>query len=68
MKAILIIAIIALLVLGTFTVMALTNSGSEKTSTTPCSSCGNSCSEKGNCGLNTCKAASGTGSCGCNKA
>lgn len=68
MKTILIVAIIALLILGTFTVMALTNSESEKTSTTPCSSCGNSCSEGSNCGLKTCGAASGTGSCGCNKA
>lgn len=31
-----------------------------------CSTCGNSCTAESNCGLSTCGAVSGSGSCGCN--
>ena len=30
-----------------------------------CSSCGNSCTAESNCGLQSCGAVSGSGSCGC---
>ena len=68
---ILVIALTVLLIAGTFTVMALnktesTNSDSSS-STIKCSSCGGSCSAEKNCGLATCGAVSGTGSCGCGK-
>jgi len=33
--------------------------------TISCSSCGNGCTADNNCGLATCGAVSGTGSCGC---
>lgn len=32
-----------------------------------CSNCGNSCTGDSNCGLGTCGAVKGTGSCGCRK-
>jgi len=62
--------IIGLLVLGTFTVMALTKT--EQAEVQPakqigCSSCGNSCNAESGCGLATCGATNG-GSCGCGKA
>ena len=33
--------------------------------TISCSSCGGSCNAERNCGLSTCGAVTGTGSCGC---
>lgn len=32
-----------------------------------CSTCGNSCTAESNCGLATCGAVSGSGSCGCGR-
>lgn len=32
-----------------------------------CSTCGNSCTAESNCGLETCGAVSGSGSCGCGR-
>jgi hypothetical protein len=32
-----------------------------------CSTCGNSCTSGSNCGLSTCGAVSGKGSCGCGR-
>ena len=59
-----------LLIAGTFSIMALTNSDAKTTDiakTTSCSSCGGKCSAESNCGLATCGAVSGTGSCSCGK-
>jgi len=71
MKALIIVAIIAvLLIAGTFSVMALSKDAPTQTATTvakTCSSCGNQCTAESNCGKATCGAVSGTGSCGCNK-
>ena len=32
-----------------------------------CSTCGGGCTQQSNCGLSTCGAVSGTGSCGCGR-
>ncbi len=66
MKALVIIAVavILLLVAGTFAVMALSNQDAN-TGNIACSSCGGKCSEGNNCGVSTCGAVSGTGNCGC---
>jgi hypothetical protein len=63
--------VIGLLVLGTFTVMALTKTtiteAQQPAKQISCSSCGNSCNAESGCGLATCGATTG-GSCGCGKA
>ncbi len=69
--------ILGMLVIGGFAVVsALSNSnnaeiiestGTQAVETISCSGCGNGCSAGSNCGLATCGAVSGTGSCGCGK-
>lgn len=63
---------LGLLLIGGFAlVSAISNSpGNELTSEEnpiSCSSCGNGCTAQSNCGLSTCGAISGTGSCGCGR-
>ncbi|HPD81987.1 MAG TPA: hypothetical protein PK357_02710 [Candidatus Pacearchaeota archaeon] len=71
--------ILGLLIIGGFAfVSALNNNNAEEanngetltdipTKTISCSGCGNGCNAESNCGLATCGAVSGTGSCGCGK-
>jgi len=60
--------IIALLVFaGIAVVKAINSEPVEKTSTGCGASCSNSCTAEKNCGSPTCKAVSGTGTCGCGK-
>jgi len=39
----------------------------EATGSPTCTGCGGGCTAQKNCGLSTCGAASGTGTCGCGK-
>ncbi|MFA5174388.1 MAG: hypothetical protein WC438_04365 [Candidatus Pacearchaeota archaeon] len=69
-KVIIAAVIVGLLIVGAVTASVVTNNqtvdDNAKTTTTGCSSCGNSCSAEKNCGLATCGAVNG-GTCGCNK-
>lgn len=59
-----------LLIAGTFGVMALNKTDitqNNPTAAKTCSSCGNSCTAESNCGLASCGAVSGKGSCTCGK-
>jgi len=65
--------LIGLLVLGGITLVNAISDDSDSVITSTvtegaisCSSCGNSCTAESNCGLATCGAVSGKGSCGCN--
>jgi len=66
-----VVALAVLLIAGTFSVMALnkteTTNSASSSETIKCSSCGGQCDANKNCGLATCGAVSGTGSCGCGK-
>jgi hypothetical protein len=69
--------IIASIIFGVLIIggMAVVNAISDNSSNTiiepvaektiSCSSCGNGCTAENNCGVSTCGAVSGTGSCGC---
>jgi hypothetical protein len=69
--------ILGLLVIGGFAfVSAISNSADDvvesdnivtQAKTISCSGCGNGCNAASNCGLATCGAVTGTGSCGCGK-
>ncbi len=69
--------VLGILVIGGFAVVsAISNSTDNNVEsdniitpakTISCSGCGNGCSAESNCGLATCGAVSGTGSCGCGK-
>jgi hypothetical protein len=75
MKTLLIASIIlGLLVIGGFAfVSAISNTNDSDNSIEPasktigCSSCENGCNAGSNCGLSTCGAVTGTGTCGCGK-
>jgi hypothetical protein len=77
MKAWIIASLVfSVLVLGGFALVSAISNGSDNIidseSATPvksveCSGCGNGCTAGSNCGLATCGAVSGTGSCGCGK-
>lgn len=69
MKAFVIIAVIMGLVLVAGLVMAgiSTEDVSEDQEQISCSTCENVCSTNSNCGLSTCGAVSGTGSCRCDR-
>lgn len=43
----------------------VTADADQETNNLECSSCGNSCTAQSNCGLSSCGAVSGSGSCGC---
>ncbi len=64
-----IVGIVGMLALASFAVVnAVQNSdtASESSESASCSgSCGNSCTAESNCGLASCGAVKGTGSCGC---
>jgi hypothetical protein len=62
--------LLGMLVIGGFAVVsALSDNAKDSTTivskSTSCSTCGNECNAQSNCGLSTCGAVSGTGSCGC---
>jgi len=62
--------IIAAIVIGLVAIAGITvvnaYATDNKTETKTCTSCGNSCTAKSNCGLKTCGAANG-GTCGCGR-
>jgi hypothetical protein len=71
MKTIIIAAaVIVLLTIGIFSVMALTKQAptTEIVKAKTGCSCANKCTADNNCGLQSCAAVSGSGGCGCNKA
>lgn len=69
--------ILGLLVIGGFAVVSALSNSADNTvesdntvtqaKTLSCSGCGNGCNAESNCGLATCGAVSGSGSCGCGK-
>ena len=69
--------VLGILVIGGFAVVsAISNSADNavgpddaviQAKTIGCSGCGNGCNAESNCGLATCGAVSGSGSCGCGK-
>lgn len=63
--------VMALIVIGAvaITTMNVATADTAKTDTTAksCGSCNGQCSANNNCGLATCGAVSGSGSCGCGK-
>jgi hypothetical protein len=66
----LIAAVIAgLFIIGSFVVGNFVSADSEQQNSESfsCSTCGNSCTAENNCGLATCGAVSGSGSCGCGR-
>lgn len=50
-----------------FAVNAISNVSAEEEPISSCSSCGNNCNAKTNCGLSTCSTVSTGTSCGCNR-
>ena len=60
------IVTIAVLLLGTFSVMALTKPSTITKTSSGCGSCNGSCTAEKNCGLAGCEATTG-GSCTCGK-
>jgi len=71
MKTLAIVAIVTglLLVLGIFLAGGITaqEENNYECSGSSCPNYGNGCTAQNNCGLTTCGAVSGTGSCGCGK-
>lgn len=69
--------ILGILVIGGFAVVSAISNNADNTAesdntvtqakTIGCSGCGNGCNAERNCGVATCGAVAGTGSCGCGK-
>lgn len=62
------VIVVGLLVVASVSVFALAgNSTAPATSAKTCTSCGGKCTATSNCGLASCGAVKGTGTCGCGK-
>lgn len=62
--------IVGVLIVASVSVLALNSNADTKapaSQASQCTSCGGKCTAGSNCGLATCGAVKGTGSCGCGK-